>query len=155
MIKSPLMLPMPSNNAKLVSNVPPSPLIKQESNNSTLNTCGKAPTVQSETFSTEPSSENLSSSITSQDLFQDGKNPLLLEDTLSEINTEPPILQSINLENLKLSSQIMKESNKEWKSTNLKEKVVLVWQCTTSMKALRILLTAVSNSLFKDNYHFT
>lgn len=154
-IRSLLMLPMPSRNVKLVSSVPPSLLMRPESKSSTLNTCGKAPMVPSEISSTVLSSENQSSSTTSQDLFQDGKNQSSLEDMLSVINTEPPISQLTDQELSRSFSEIMKEKKKEWKSTNSKEKEVLAWQCTMLTKALKILPTAVSNSPLKDSSPFT
>jgi hypothetical protein len=73
---------------------------------------------------------------------------------LSEINTEPQISQSTDPELSKSSSEIQRENNKIWKSTNFKEKVESVWLCTMSTRVLRILLTAALNLPFKDNIPF-
>lgn len=154
MIKSLLMQPTPSKSAKSVLNAQLSLLMKPESRNLILSTCGKVLMVPSEIFWTEPFLENQSSLKTSQDLSQDGKNPLLLEDTHLATNTELPISLWTDLGPLKLFSETIKEKNKEWKSINLKEKEEWVWPCIMLMKALKISPTAVSNLLFKENYHF-
>ena len=134
--------------------MPPSHLTKQESKNSNLNKCGKVPMEPLETFSMVPSLENLSSSTISQDLFQDGKNPLLSEDTLLEINIELLILLLTNQELSKLFSEILKVKKKKCKSSNSKEKEVSAWVCTMLMKVLKTLLIVVSNLPFKENILF-
>lgn len=58
-----------------------------------------------------PYSENPSSSKTSQDLFQVGHSLSLLEDTLSEINTDAKIMLSKRLENLRSNSLLTMDRN--------------------------------------------
>jgi hypothetical protein len=48
----------------------------------------------------------------------------------------------------------MKENNKEWKFSNLKEKEELEWVCITLMKVSKTLLIVASNLLFKENILF-
>jgi hypothetical protein len=92
MIKLHLMLLMLLRNIRLVLSVPPSLQMRLELKNSLLRKCGSHQMVPSETNSMEQSSENQFSLAISQNLFQDGLNQLLLEDTLLVINIKPLIM---------------------------------------------------------------
>lgn len=87
MTKLPLSQPRPLNNARLVSNVPPSPLTKKELRNSNLKKCGRVPMVLLETILTELSSENLLLSRTFPGLLKIGTSQSSLVDMLSVIST--------------------------------------------------------------------
>ncbi len=73
-------------NTKSVLSAPLLLLMKIELRNSSWRRCGDHPTVQSETFLTEPSSESQLSARMFLDSFQVGNSQLLLEDTLMLIN---------------------------------------------------------------------
>lgn len=95
--------------------------------------------------------DNLSSLKIFQDLYQDGKNLLLSEDTPLVTNIKPQISKLINLELLQSYLKEKMESKPKWKSINMKAKEVLEWVCITQTKVSNNSHIAVCNMPLEEN----
>jgi len=152
-IKLPLMLLMPSQSAKLESNVLLSLLMKIELKNSNSNKCGNPQTEPLETSWTVLYSESQSLSQTFQDLFQDGPSQSLLEDTHMVINTNAKTMLLISQERLNLYSlQKTEVMPLDKRSINSQEKE-LTWVCSTLRPLLNHSLDHACNTLLEEDIH--
>lgn len=149
MIKSLFKPPKPSKPAKLESNAQPSPLMKLVWQSLISSRCGGLQTVQSETSSEVPFSEPPSLSRTSQNLFQDGRSQLSLEDTPLEISTKPQISAPGKLENSQwLSLLKIQARNQPISNFSISHKMeVSWWECTILMTRSKSLLTHACHML--------
>ena len=98
-----------------------------------------------------PFLDNLSSLKTFQDLYPDGKNLLLSEDTLLVTNIKQQISRLINLELLQSYLKEKMESKPKWKSINMKAKEALEWECIIPTKVSNNSHIAVCSMLSEEN----
>ena len=150
MIRSLLTLQKRQRSTKLLSSVPQSLQMPAELRNSSLSRCGDLLTELLEIFLMEPYSESQLSSLTFQDLSQDGHSPSLLVDMHLEINIDAKTMLSQNREKLKLNSHQMMALNQLFSRLTTLRKVVAIWECLMSTLQFVLLQDHASGMLSQD-----
>ena len=150
MIRSLLTLQKRQRSTKLLSSVLQSLQMPAELRNSSLSRCGDLLTELLEIFSMEPYSESQLSSLTFQDLSQDGHSPSLLVDMHLEINIDAKTMLSQNREKLKLNSHQMMALNQLFSRLTTLRKVVAIWECLMSTLQFVLLQDHASGMLSQD-----
>ena len=150
MIRSLLTLQKRQRSTKLLSNVLQLPQMLVELRNSSLSRCGDLLMELLEIFLMEPYSESQLSSLTFQDLSQDGHSPSLLVDMPLEINIGAKTMLSQNREKLKLNSHQMMALNQLFSRLTTLRKVAAIWECLMSTLQFVLLQDHASGMLSQD-----